>query len=576
MKHQFVRSMFLSMAVLTTSSFANVGGKVFVDMPDQVYGMKEANEAGLADFKVKVTDVEGHSQTVKTDSNGVWSSNLSAPVRVEFKNCDDCYNPTQFDIDSKGSVVLVNEDRDNIDFGVYKKGSYKNSATGDEEPIEVGNLVWEDDNGNGLQDPGEKGISGVAVELYCDGELVDTAQTDENGYYLFSTDISKSNTDSLKYGLGDYLQENNANNCKIVIGQQTALANLDPTDSFKGDNPLLDSNGVPVGDGVEIKIPNTLKAGKYDYSLDAGFKPRNVCIGDYVWNDTNGNGIQDSDEKGAKGILVKLLNEDNDVVATYTTDKNGKYEFCELFNGEKYRVKVQLPNESYEFSPKNQGGDKTKDSDVDENGMSDLITIGKDDNFAIDAGIHSKLMFGNHCVWIDKGINTLYNLTKNSKLNVDLCDIKGRVLDSIKIDNNLPHKFCGLKNGKYFIKFKLPKTINFDKCNLSQYIHSKLPNCYVFMKPFKIKGSDVKNIGCKLFTYCKNNFKHNVTIPKFKLKFKTWCNMKNNMMKHSPCCCAAHCCNHIHKECHHMKNCATSIVKKEKKVVQKHSFFSLW
>jgi hypothetical protein len=46
-------------------------------------------------------------------------------------------------------------------------------------------MVWHDLNGNGIQDAGEPGISGVTVELYkCDGTFVaSTTTSDENGYY---------------------------------------------------------------------------------------------------------------------------------------------------------------------------------------------------------------------------------------------------------------------------------------------------------------------------------------------------------------------------------------------------------
>ena len=51
----------------------------------------------------------------------------------------------------------------------------KNAGLGDLEvlcnaaPIEFGNRVWDDQNGNGIQDPGEAGISGVTVRLYTPG-----------------------------------------------------------------------------------------------------------------------------------------------------------------------------------------------------------------------------------------------------------------------------------------------------------------------------------------------------------------------------------------------------------------------
>jgi len=50
----------------------------------------------------------------------------------------------------------------------------------------VGNFVWEDQNGNGLQDEGEPGLAGVTVELYdADATLLETQETNENGAYLF-------------------------------------------------------------------------------------------------------------------------------------------------------------------------------------------------------------------------------------------------------------------------------------------------------------------------------------------------------------------------------------------------------
>ena len=57
------------------------------------------------------------------------------------------------------------------------------------EPAAVGNFVWNDLNGNGIQDPGELGIAGVKVELtitYPDATVVTVVTvTDSNGYYSF-------------------------------------------------------------------------------------------------------------------------------------------------------------------------------------------------------------------------------------------------------------------------------------------------------------------------------------------------------------------------------------------------------
>jgi len=53
--------------------------------------------------------------------------------------------------------------------------------------IEIGNYVWNDANGNGLQDAGEEGIEGVTLNLYdSECNLVGTTVTNENGIYAFN------------------------------------------------------------------------------------------------------------------------------------------------------------------------------------------------------------------------------------------------------------------------------------------------------------------------------------------------------------------------------------------------------
>ncbi len=56
----------------------------------------------------------------------------------------------------------------------------------------IGNRAWVDANGNGLQDPGEEGVSGLCVNLYdANGNLVQRASTDSNGYYGFNVQPGK-------------------------------------------------------------------------------------------------------------------------------------------------------------------------------------------------------------------------------------------------------------------------------------------------------------------------------------------------------------------------------------------------
>jgi len=62
-------------------------------------------------------------------------------------------------------------------------------------PLEIGNYVWEDTDGDGIQDACEPGISGVTVQLYDNsGILKASTTTDVNGQYYFSHSDSLTQT----------------------------------------------------------------------------------------------------------------------------------------------------------------------------------------------------------------------------------------------------------------------------------------------------------------------------------------------------------------------------------------------
>ncbi|MDH3493628.1 MAG: carboxypeptidase regulatory-like domain-containing protein, partial [Acidobacteriota bacterium] len=101
------------------------------------------------------------------------------------------------------SYQLFNIDQPNT-FG-------KASGIGDLEavcanaPLQVGNRVWNDANGNGVQDPGESVFANVALEMWADTNgdgtadtLIGNANTDANGNYLFGG----PNNTNLTYSCG--------------------------------------------------------------------------------------------------------------------------------------------------------------------------------------------------------------------------------------------------------------------------------------------------------------------------------------------------------------------------------------
>ncbi|GAA5224296.1 hypothetical protein GCM10025777_49270 [Membranihabitans marinus] len=91
------------------------------------------------------------------------------------------------------------------------------------------------------------------------------------------------------------------------------------------------------------------------------------AVGDYVWIDTNKDGLQGEDEQSLEGVTVVLLDADGEEVARTSTDENGLYIFDELPAGE-YQIRFELTQEQaelYEFTIQTVGDDVTADSNAD-------------------------------------------------------------------------------------------------------------------------------------------------------------------------------------------------------------------
>ena len=118
-------------------------------------------------------------------------------------------------------------------------------------------------------------------------------------------------------------------------------------------------------------------------------------IGDFVWIDSNGNGVQDSGEAGLNGVTVNLLDSSGNPTGMTTTTVNngtndGAYEFTGVLAGD-YIVEF-VPTGSYVFSPKDNSTSGTPDADDSDadptTGWTDVFTVGTVDNLTIDAGMY--------------------------------------------------------------------------------------------------------------------------------------------------------------------------------------------
>src|SRR6185436_19419806 len=82
-----------------------------------------------------------------------------------------------------------------------------------------------------------------------------------------------------------------------------------------------------------------LASGETNLTVDAGLF-RNACLGDFIWDDFNRDGIQQTNEPGISNVTVYLIScGATNILRTAVTDTNGIYQFCDLTPGD-YRIEV--------------------------------------------------------------------------------------------------------------------------------------------------------------------------------------------------------------------------------------------
>ena len=152
--------------------------------------------------------------------------------------------------------------------------------------------MWQDNNGNGIQDDGEPGINGVRVTI-------------SPGFYANPLDPNSLVTSVVTadgpagFGAGYYLF--NGVECDtdytIAVDLSTVPSGYQATVIGAGSNAAVDSDN-PAGTVVNLPLTG------FDYTnptIDFGFTAPVVCeasIGNFVFNDANNNGIQDVGELG--------------------------------------------------------------------------------------------------------------------------------------------------------------------------------------------------------------------------------------------------------------------------------------
>ncbi|MBK8092689.1 MAG: DUF11 domain-containing protein [Verrucomicrobiaceae bacterium] len=375
------------------------GVVVFLDLDND--GIKDANEpadttdsAGLYGF----TGLIPGTYTVMVDSS-------TLPAGVTQTGDPDAT------ADHKTSITLAAGDNTlTADFG------YKGDAS-------LGDYVWNDADGDGVQDATELPISGVVVFLDLDNDGIKDANepadtTDSAGLYGFTGLIPGTYT--------------------VMVDASTLPAGVTQT-------------GDPDA-SVDHKASITLAAGDNTLTADFGYQG-NASLGDYVWNDFDADGVQDATELPISGVVV-FLDLDNDGIKDAnepadTTDSAGLYSFTNLIPGT-YTVMV-------DSSTLPAGVTQTGDPDATVDHKTSITLAAGDNTLTADFGYQGNASLGDY-VWSDADADGVQDAAELALPNVRLfLDLDGDgSLDSnepTQVTDSMGHySFTGLIPGSYTVK----------------------------------------------------------------------------------------------------------------------------
>ena len=385
--------------------------------------------------------------------------------------------------------------------------------------LSLGNRVWFDTDNSAKRDSDERGASGVTVELFRDDDGDGVADsdtpfqstvTDENGYYLFSGlaqgDYLVRIPDT-QFGEGEPLEGWHSSTGSGDADDDTEDddSGIDPTDPGGNvwssvitlsvfDEPT-DEADKPTG-GLEFDRPDDENA---NMTVDFGFYQ--LALGDEIWLGADNDGRRDTDEEPIAGVAVELwadadgdgepddltgdgVIDDDDRLATTTTDADGLYRFTGLAEG---NYLVAVPATAWEpdgplaglASSSGDGGDPDENVDGNDNGIdpakpgatvwSAPITLSGGDepgdpavtgdtetNLTVDFGFYPLAGLGDR-VWIDANRNGVQDEGEESVagVTVELLDENGDVVATTMTDEDGNYRFEDLVPGTYRVRFDL-------------------------------------------------------------------------------------------------------------------------
>ena len=278
-------------------------------------------------------------------------------------------------------------------------------------PVNIGDYVWNDANTNGVQDAGETGLDNVRVELYRDGGDGVAGSADDTLVTYVMTGVDTNGAS------GFYQFSNEPPGNYFVRVVPPVGYSFSPAD--QGSDDAADSDVAPASGYTALLVTHS---GDQIWTVDAGlFFTGYGTVGNYVWNDRNGDGVQnESPADGLNGVRVELhaveggLTNLVDTRATgYDSFGNPGYYRFDYVNPGDYVLRFVAPS-NFTFTTRGpMGSADATDSDPEAStGFTESFTVSLGENdLSWDAGLRppsGSLSLGN-IVWYDSDGDRVYD-----------------------------------------------------------------------------------------------------------------------------------------------------------------------
>lgn len=443
---------------------------------DVTFEIQVTNQGNLVASQIDIVDYIPCGMTLvgtdwTEDANGYANATISGPLNpgqttsifitltvidcvdesglrnnfAEIREANDPSNMPSGDFDSTPDNVLGNDlvgedDIDNVEVAVVFAGS-------------IGDFVFNDYDGDGIQDGGEPGIAAVMVILYdILDNVVAVTETDENGLYVF-TNIPP----------GDYY---------IVFNNDND--DLAPTIPNEG-NVDNDSN-ITEENGPGSTAVFTLSPGENNLTIDAGYF-QCLDIKGVTYYDVNEDDIRQSTENGINGLVANLYRRINGVWVLWdsetthhdyaTPSDDGIWDFC--VPPGTYYMEIEMPPIGLVRVRPFIGGPNF-DSDINgANGPNTTPTFtlnpgGSKTNLG--AGYYPMATVGNS-VWFDENANGIQEESeaKVEGVKVQVYNMNNDLIDETVTNEDGIYEVEYLQKEEYYLKFEAPEGLNFTFAN---------------------------------------------------------------------------------------------------------------